>query len=270
MIKKYEDLLIYAKLSKLMSLDEFSFKHELIFVNEEINCAILEWIEDKETDTQLVVLRMDGKIIVVFRGTKSIASDPREFFSDFKTDIDFKLVTYLCNGTKLCRIHSGFLKAITKVRQRIFSHFNGDEEIIMLGHSLGGALAHICALDAMISLGNLKIRCYTFGCPRVGNKEFKALSEKNFRSLNVIHLNDPIPNFPPTMFRYASLGHELYVGEENPCYIKMLKYHKINSYISVIEELIKKKISELNPKKDLKKSFFRSCLDKVKELLYGN
>ena len=40
----------------------------------------------------------------------------------------------------------------------------------MTGHSLGGALAVLCALDLQDIYGNINL--YTFGCPRVGNAAF--------------------------------------------------------------------------------------------------
>ncbi len=62
-------------------------------------------------------------------------------------------------------------------------------ELIVTGHSLAGALATLCAVDLKHKLadqglfddasadGSLfnGIKCVTFGCPRVGNKEFTAL-----------------------------------------------------------------------------------------------
>jgi predicted lipase len=46
------------------------------------------------------------------------------------------------------------------------------------GHSLGGALAQLAAIDiargAQQQLLHVKIFCYTFGSPRVGNHAFAA------------------------------------------------------------------------------------------------
>ena len=42
------------------------------------------------------------------------------------------------------------------------------------GHSLGGALATLAALDIKRKLPGLKLRVYTFGSPRTGNHAFAA------------------------------------------------------------------------------------------------
>ena len=41
-----------------------------------------------------------------------------------------------------------------------------------IGHSMGAALATICAMDVKFKVGLRDVRLYTFGSPRVGNVEF--------------------------------------------------------------------------------------------------
>lgn len=41
------------------------------------------------------------------------------------------------------------------------------------GHSMGAAMAHICALDLKFTLGFDDVNVYTYGSPRVGNTIFK-------------------------------------------------------------------------------------------------
>ena len=42
----------------------------------------------------------------------------------------------------------------------------------VLGHSMGSAMATICALDLKFTLDLPDVRVYTFGSPRVGNDIF--------------------------------------------------------------------------------------------------
>lgn len=52
------------------------------------------------------------------------------------------------------------------------------------GHSLGGALANLCAFDIAWAIkeagatcdngGRVEVSCYTFGAPRTGNFAFKS------------------------------------------------------------------------------------------------
>lgn len=46
--------------------------------------------------------------------------------------------------------------------------------LYVAGHSMGAAMAHICALDMKFTLGFDNINVYTYGSPRVGNDKFKG------------------------------------------------------------------------------------------------
>lgn len=50
--------------------------------------------------------------------------------------------------------------------------------LYVAGHSMGAAMAHICALDMKFTLGFETINVYTFGSPRVGNDKFKLYYNK--------------------------------------------------------------------------------------------
>ena len=52
----------------------------------------------------------------------------------------------------------------------------GDMQVITCGHSLGGALASLAAIDIVRECGvdSDRVSCYTFGCPRIGNHAFAA------------------------------------------------------------------------------------------------
>ena len=61
--------------------------------------------------------------------------------------------------------------------------------LYVAGHSMGAAMAHICALDLKFTLGLENVNVYTFGSPRVGNDKFKLYFNK---IVNVSHL-DVVP-----------------------------------------------------------------------------
>jgi predicted lipase len=85
------------------------------------------------------------------------------------------------------RVHSGFLatwlanginlRVIQHVKALVDSAQNRSSvRVITCGHSLGGAVATLAALDIvrLCSLSPEQVSCYTFGCPRVGNHTFAA------------------------------------------------------------------------------------------------
>lgn len=45
--------------------------------------------------------------------------------------------------------------------------------LYVAGHSMGAAMAHICALDLKFTLGFDNVNVYSYGSPRVGNTIFK-------------------------------------------------------------------------------------------------
>lgn len=227
------DILIYAQLSSWIYLNEQDFKSQL----GNIDAQFVAWIDEKSTNTQVAILKYNHKKIIIFRGTMAFSTDPREFFNDIKTDVDFKFEKYSFKDQQ-CKIHKGFLRAYRKVSEKILTHISPEDDIVITGHSLGGALTHICALD-ISNFKDHKIRCYTFGCPKIGNIDFKILCELNFRCLNVIHVSDPIPTCPPQIFGYSSLGHERFIGK-NTCFIRTIKSHNIKNYINLIKEKLKK------------------------------
>ena len=98
----------------------------------------------------------------------------RQALIDFFTDLLFikKKATDGLQG----KIHTGFLNAYSSsklswekiVRKAVAGN---DKTIIICGHSLGAALASLAAAYLLTDFKG-RVRLYTFGSPRVGNKEF--------------------------------------------------------------------------------------------------
>ena len=81
--------------------------------------------------------------------------------------------------------------------------------IHLTGHSLGGAVTTLFALYLMEHEPSMSpASVYTFGCPRIGNKEFSLycdsfIGDRLFRFMN--H-TDFIPDLPPQSFGYCHTG----------------------------------------------------------------
>ncbi|OQR90782.1 alpha/beta-hydrolase [Thraustotheca clavata] len=147
------------------------------FEQDGVNLA--EAFYDAPTDTYGWVLKGDKRIIVVFRGTLSL---PNAF-----TDLQVNMVypDFAVDDKKLygARVHSGFWAAYLTVRASIRRIVEAtmaemDEfQLYITGHSLGGALATLMAMDVMTdSTWQLKeeVVVYTYGSPRVGNHKFAS------------------------------------------------------------------------------------------------
>ncbi len=66
---------------------------------------------------------------------------------------------------------------------------NPDYQVVVTGHSLGGALAVIAATD-LRGLG-FDATLYTYGQPRVGNDNFSTFATNNGTIYRITHLSKP-------------------------------------------------------------------------------
>ena len=87
------------------------------------------------------------------------------------------------------------------VRALAEKHSGENISVIVTGHSLGGALATLCAFDlvenADVSAG-VHVAAVVFGCPQVGNAAFKRRVEAH-PNLNILHVSnagDVVPQLP--------------------------------------------------------------------------
>lgn len=103
------------------------------------------------------------------------------------------------------RIHSGFLAGYMSLRDDVHRIIQADTNIdnyIFCGHSLGGALARISAVDVQYNF-NKELCVYTLGAPNIGNKEFEESFNKRIKhSVFYVNDSDPVPEVPPEFTGY--------------------------------------------------------------------
>lgn len=137
------------------------------------------------------------------------------------------LVPFICAGVELppgARIHSGFLLSwisvfvlvLSIVRSQVASH--PDYSIVTMGHSLGGSLALLAAITLRQTFPDSKIRTYSYGAPRTGNRIFSEYVNETFGkdAFRVVHSNDGVPTMIPTKLGYHHHGIEYWQHASPP------------------------------------------------------
>lgn len=142
------------------------------------------------------ILESEDEVVVAFRGTSST--------SDWLSDAIASQVSYpYCKNAG--QTHRGFTQIYKSARHGIMSvlkNMSREKRLVLTGHSLGGALATLCAMDVAENVPFRSYALYTFGSPRVGDPSFaRALADGVANSHRVSNLFDAVPYLPPAVFR---------------------------------------------------------------------
>ena len=139
----------------------------------------------------------DTQAIISFSGTKLLT----EWVSDFQFSQEHS--TKLNNYVTGMMVHKGFYEIYLSIREQILTWFktNNPSQVFVTGHSLGGALSTICALDILTIVENIggTLTQYSFGSPRVGNIIFAGVFNQLIKSsFRVSNVDDGIVSIPPS------------------------------------------------------------------------
>lgn len=159
---------------------------------------------------------MNAKV-VVFRGTDSSSwYNWAENMRAWRTD-----TTYPVPGApKALRIHSGFLvlynsSSMASTIKQAFGELlqaHPQGPTYLLGHSMGGALAQLAALDLKINFDLPDVKVYTFGSPRLGNSVFSDFfNEHVTEAWRFTHGRDIVPSVPPQLLGFHHVSREVWL-----------------------------------------------------------
>lgn len=136
-----------------------------------------------------------GAVVVAFRGSMDVRNwiDNLTFFKK-RAYTQFPGVS----------VHEGFYWAYRSVaddvtaRVKVLRQQHPHAPLLVTGHSLGGAVAAICAFEMKYIEKQPVRQLYTFGKPRVGNGDFSALLRNSSMEVyRVTHFRDVVPHLPP-------------------------------------------------------------------------
>lgn len=142
--------------------------------------------------------------VIACRGT-----EPNEW-NDIKADANAISAVSETVG----RVHSGFKKEVDDLWPMLEKELQSNEKpVYFTGHSLGGAMATICAGRCKLShIKSVPQEVQTFGSPRVGNKRY--VNHVDITYYRWVHNNDIVTQVPPRWFGYRHTGTEVYIDRK--------------------------------------------------------
>ncbi|KAG8622975.1 hypothetical protein KVT40_007951 [Elsinoe batatas] len=173
----------------------------------------------------------EKRIIVAFRGTYSLANTVLDLATVKQEYVPYPgsddAVDQKCDD---CTAHMGFMRAWELTRDIVMPHIialrasHPDYELVLVGHSLGGAVAAFAGLD--LENRGWKPTVTTFGEPRIGNDKLAAYFGRHFglngaqgdtgsRYRRVTHIDDPVPLLPLSEWGYAPHAGEIFITKSD-------------------------------------------------------
>lgn len=184
-----------AKASKLAYFDQTTVVNEL----QTYNINKLHFFDYR--NTQGFIAGNNSFIIISFRGT-----EPNNL-KDWMTDAEIHMVKGYGGY-----VHSGFSKALDDVWGDIITQIplfqDQNQPIFLTGHSFGGALATMTGVRLGEKYYQQIKALYTFGCPRVGDRNFADNYDKIFsnRTFRMVNHRDIVTRLAPRIFGYRHVG----------------------------------------------------------------
>jgi predicted lipase len=149
------------------------------------------------------VASRNGVTIVSFRGTQTKG----EWLEDF----DGLAVP---NEFGKGMVHQGFQDQYAKLRPSLLAAIAGAPGVLWItGHSLGGALATLCASDTVLIARNPLV--YTWAGPRVGWHDYAGWFKPS-QFYRIVNEWDAVPNEPPAINFYEHVGEEIRIDGGRP------------------------------------------------------
>lgn len=198
-------------------------------------------LEETRTGTQaaLILDEAEGLLYVVFRGS----NQPIDWINNFQ----FRQQIYpYGDGNQEVKFHRGFMAAYFAVRAEVLKACKAIEvrKIITTGHSLGGALAVIAALDIEYNITSQKtedIAVYTYGAPRVGNEPMvDSFNRRVPDSSRFVYGWDIVTRVPRLWQGFTHVEKEFFLGSRWTWQIISRRFtdHAIQNYIDALGEKV--------------------------------
>jgi hypothetical protein len=174
------------------------YKVSVTFVPKEFECIYkLEGLSYTHNKQNVGYVAKYGKNLIISLVSTSNISDVMFSMNNNLVNID--------DG----QIHEGYYIHTLEILpnlMKVLSIYPNIKCVYLSGHSMGGVLSSIIGY-ILNKRYNYKVKVYTYGSPKFGNKQLKYYIEnrKNIKIFNVINKADMVPN-KPTNKKYEIIG----------------------------------------------------------------
>jgi triacylglycerol lipase len=193
-----EKSLLFAELAMISYNDEDEARRA---------CAIIGFDDITFYDrdgSQAFRFRNNHDCVVACRGT-----EPNEW-NDIRADANAASVLAETTG----KVHRGFKREVDDLWPMLETALLSNEQPLWFcGHSLGGAMATICAGRCFLShINSNPEQLFTYGSPRVGNNRY--VNYVNLEHFRFVNNNDIVTRVPPILLGYRHCGQEVYMNRD--------------------------------------------------------
>jgi triacylglycerol lipase len=137
-------------------------------------------------------------IVIAIRGT--------ETWLEWAQDARYEKEFWKTDGDMIGNVAKGFYDLYKSSLLLPDGLLSRTKKLIIVGHSLGAALATLWAAD----LYHYSPETYLFAPPNVGDATFKTYFDRNLpNTYRIYTLSDIVPHLPPTVFGFVPVGQEV-------------------------------------------------------------
>jgi len=171
---------------------------------------------------QWVFTRKDGIGYVFFIGSNE--------FWDWVHNFMFRLrETPYCGTNRKLKVHSGFYQSYLEARGVVHSYVKDFGKVVIFGHSLGGAIATLCAVDIQYNFPEKEIGYFSIGSPRVGNRVFaESFNGRLPDAVRCVNGNDVVTKIPFGSMGFSHVANLKHIGDRK--WYPSVRDHSVRRY----------------------------------------
>jgi hypothetical protein len=197
------------------SIEIIKIKINILFNNLQLDCQVndIDLIYDTYPDGNLcyvykITFKQKLMYIFCFRGTETNKNWWTNFYSIYAKKIS---IGHNINVAKY--FYTSFYQMNSKVNEYLKKNIHKKDNILLLGHSLGGVYANILAYN-LLKKSYTNLHLFTINSPRVGDYNFaKFLNYSLYINYRLFTFPEIICTLPPkTILKYYHSGRGIYIS----------------------------------------------------------